>query len=342
MTVFIKCKGIRYRILSRLKCFSVGKFFPCILALLISMSGGCIDSQRVAEQKVDKEGFLASIEEYKSENEEQQKRIVDSTQRAAEPLAVQKGIEEILAERRESEKEIDDLEIKLRSKMAMLEACQKSFEIGIYLKPGEKFESIRLKDGRELKGAVYKGFGDKKVRFSYSDGIGAFPIEMMPESISKYISIPPSTPLSGVNPEVILARRPDVLKSNARIQRDYEKSRDAQIAASRLGAKRETEKREKQREEEMNKSRSEQALANVKRKENEARKAEIQNELNRYQSGRSSLQNSFSEKQASWSRGAISVSKADQQRAINNYNSQLRAVDQKISALQGQISKLGY
>lgn len=342
MMLFTRLRNAGLGIFSYMKEQKAVTIFSCLLVPFVAMSGGCIDTYGVVELKATRDDYVAAIEENKNELILIQKRIDKLKGRAAEPLAIREGIEKILTEKRKAQVDIEELEVNLRKNMAVLRACQESFKVKVSLESGTKFESIALENGKELRNAIYKGFSDGRIRFSHAGGIGVFPFDQMPDSIARYVILPPSTPSSAVDPESILARKPDILKSNSQIRKDAENAQSAEYAAIKL--KREEE--QKRREGEDAKMTAERTLAEKmrekKRQENAKQRIIIQNEINRYERGLKSLDGSFKDQKASWVKGKITVSKADQQRTIEIYNSKLKGIEQKIGALQKQLSALGY
>ena len=188
----------------------------------------------MAELETERDLIINSIDRYNGETEKIQARIDELEKSAAATKEVQKAIDVAVIDKRTKEEEIEEFEPKLRAAMSMLKACQSAFKIKIDLKPGAKFESIKLNNGKELKGVVFKGYADEAIKFSHSGGIGTIPTDQMPEMISMHMILPPGKPLTAVDPAAILARKPDSLKTYGQIKRAKIDAYTAKRAAADL------------------------------------------------------------------------------------------------------------
>ena len=310
---------------------------PIILAVFVATFVGCLDTYSVAELKVEKEQHLGSISENESEIKQLKIEERELEVKAEEALKAKKGIGKILAEKRVVQDEIEDFEQLLRNEMSVIEACQDSFRIKIKIKLGEKFEVIKLKGGKALKGATFKGFlNGRELKFSHSGGVGVFPISEMPEMIAKHLVLPPVKPMSEVDPALIFSRKPDSLKSRGQLEKERENGRAANARDRDLAYKKEQEEYDQRNE----KLKSEREAERNKLKLRQAKLSEFREKIREHKSVYAAHVQAYSDQKLEWQRMKIAPAQADRQKIINSYTSKGRKMAKKISILESEYNAL--
>lgn len=331
---------LRGHVASRIKVRNSRVLISLLFLPLIFMTGGCFDSYNVTELETERDVIINSIDRYNNESEKIQVRIDALEKSAAATKEVQKAIDAAVIDKRTKEEEIEEFEPKLRAVMSMLKACQGAFKIKIDLKPGTKFESIKLNNGKELKGVVFKGYADEAIKFSHSGGIGTFPIDQMPDMISVHMIMPPGKPLTAVDPVAILARKPDSLKTSDQIKKAKSEAYAAKRAAADLAyeerAAKEAADRKRMAAEKEAKYQAEKKKKNAWMIQMDA----LQAELRKREAAFASARGAFLAKEAELNNAKIRVAKADREKTLGGYRNKLAPLQQKVTEIQEQIRAL--
>jgi len=311
-------------------------FATVLLVPFIVMIGGCFDTYDVAELESDRDAILSSIERTKTDTEDMKVRLESLKKESAGAVEIQKGIEDALEEKRTKEQEIADFEVKLRGNIAVKEAAQESFKIKIAIEPGTKFESIILKNGKELKGATFKSFTLEAIKFAHSAGFGSYPLDQMPDVIAKYYILPPPEQPSDVDPLAVIDRKPHALMTYDQIKAARKKKYAAVDADSKKRMAKIDEARNRQAA-----ARNRQAAATeMQAKKRKAEEAALQATHRTYLSASSKLAAAFARKESEWANMNIKPALKDRQSARNAYQRKKQELDNKIAAIQAQITKL--
>ncbi len=329
-----------------------------LLVSFTSMLGGCYDSYNVAELRTDRDVIINSIERYQEESKLIQIRIAKLEKDSAVTVEVQEGIKAAQAERRIKEKEIDKYEEDLRLAVELLKAYLNSFVVKIDLEPGAKFAAIRLKNGKELKNAVFKSFTPELIKFSHSGGVGSYPVDLMPDMVAKYLMLPPEKPAAVVDPLAILARRPEILMTNDQIRKKRNNDYEAKVASEELKAQQredlmlaDRKKREGAAEDaaedaaEAEKMKATKILAAEAKQRAAELKLEQQRgvlraELNKYNSAYFELQRAYDQKVSAINNSKIRPSAADRKKLLGGYSEKGKVLKRKIAEIEAQIAAL--
>ncbi|MFK5920657.1 MAG: hypothetical protein QM496_00645 [Verrucomicrobiota bacterium] len=310
---FMKQRGIQYVLV-----------FPFAVSVLLT--SGCYDSYGVAELKLEQEDHKGAIERAKASIESVSKEIDEMKSQVSEAEELKASLKRVVDDNRIFQKEIETYEVELRGTMAVLKACQDAFKIKVNIEKGKKFKSIRLKNGKTITNAAYKGFGGKGLSFSHSGGVGVFALEQMPEEIGKHFILPPPKPIEAVDPKSILARKPDALKTYAQIQKEKDLKLDAEYDAVVLKQKMSDEQREREKAKRI-------AEMNEKRKRVEALRAE----LTRHESAYNQHLNTVREQKYAWDTMNLPPAKADRQKIITGFAKKGRTLSLKIDELEEKL-----
>ncbi len=303
------------------------------LVIFVLLTPACYDSYGVAELKLEQEDYQGAIERSKASIVSVQKQIDEIKPQVEEVKEVKDSLKGVLKENRVFQEEIEDYEIRLRGTMAVLKACQSAFKIKVNIEQGKKFESIRLKNGQTLTKVVYRGFGEKGLSLAHSGGVGVFALEQMPEEIEQYFVMPPSKPISAVDPKLILSRKPDALKTHAQIQKERNLKNNEEYNAAILKQKIRDEKRDRERA----KNSAEMAK---KRAEYEKKEKEIDSligELNRYQDSYNQHLVAVKAQKKTWEKMSLPPSRADRQSTIDGFTERGRTLSLKINELKKKL-----
>lgn len=255
-------------------------------------------------------------------------RLRTAKEKAKLALQIRDSIEQMQEEKRTMIAGLPTMEAEIAAQVALLAAYRASFQ------PKYNYEEVELGDlnlpnGETYRNAEIQSALENGLNIRHANGFVTVPYEELPSSIDVDVVLAPEPVDSTLDPESVLLRRPDFLKSEEELE-------DEREAAWRLSQEVKEEEME-QRHEEIRKQ----------QRQRELEAADFQKRLHAYNKKYRDLQEEIRIAEASLSAQIRRKNEADSEMrnsaiavAARDRESKLKVYDRQISALEAEVARL--
>ncbi|MDB4657788.1 hypothetical protein OAE61_01680 [Verrucomicrobiales bacterium] len=257
---------------------------------------------------------------------------------AESALKIENSIEGMIAKARENRITVEDLESKVRPKVALLTEYRKQFQVKYEFEPGESLGDFTTQEGRGYKAVILKEVNDDSIRIAHSNGFAVVAFTDLPDSLADRITEPPSAKAM-MDIAAVLDERPNALKTKDQIYNDRKNESNERYKAARDARANETAELREQQEKSRAAGRTAADAERQRRMKEDEIKQASRNKSNALREGINTLNAAISQQEAAKDRVITEMQVRPIRPSKSNFEKAAAPYDRKIASLKAAIAE---